>query len=218
MAKQKILIIDDSKIIRLQVRDMLPQGNFEVLEAKDGLEGIEMISQAHPGLVVVDFFMPNMNGWEVVQRMQADSALSRIPVVMMSGRKEDVVAAVPELFEYFEFLSKPFDAPILMKAIKGAMLKAKERRYARQMVKTAVATAPSHESGNATHQNGQTAGEAGAIAPSSSPQSSEADALIQQLHADIKHLKDQNHHLQAELNALKKQLTQLVSFVRKKLA
>ena len=214
MAKQKILIIDDSKIIRLQVRDMLPPGNFEVLEAKDGLEGLEMINQEHPGLIVIDFFMPNMNGWEVVQRMQADSALSRIPVVMMSGRKEDVVAAVPELFEYFEFLSKPFDAPVLMTAVKGAMVKAKERRYAHKMVQAAVSAAPSP---SAMHQNGQTAQDSGAIAPSS-PHSSEADALIQQLHADIKHLKDQNHHLQSEVNALKKQLTQLVSFVRKKLA
>jgi CheY-like chemotaxis protein len=214
MAKQKILIIDDSKIIRLQVRDMLPQGNFEVLEAKDGLEGIEMITQEHPGLVVIDFFMPNMNGWEVVQRMQADSALSRIPVVMMSGRKEDVVAAVPELFEYFEFLSKPFDAPVLMKAIKGAMMKAKERSYARKMVKAVAAAAPSRDPSS---HNGQMVQNTGAIAPSPNQSSPHADALIQQLHADIKHLKAQNHQLQSEVNALKKQLTQLVTFVRKKL-
>ena len=43
MASQKILVIDDSKVIRMRVREMLPSGNIEVLEAKDGLEGLNLI-------------------------------------------------------------------------------------------------------------------------------------------------------------------------------
>jgi len=125
MAGQKILIADDSRVIRMQVQDMLPKGNFQILEAKDGVEGLEVVSEQHPHLVVLDFFMPRMNGWEVVQKMQEHDELCSIPVVMMSGRREDVVASVPELFDYFEFLSKPFDPPQLMKAIRSAMTKAK---------------------------------------------------------------------------------------------
>ncbi|HEY9816266.1 MAG TPA: response regulator [Candidatus Obscuribacterales bacterium] len=204
MARQKIVIVDDSRIIRMQVRDMLPQGNFEVFEAKDGAEGIDVIQQEQPSLVVIDFFMPNMNGWEVVQRMQKDAVLCRIPVVMMSGRKEDVVAAVPELFDYFEFLSKPFDAPVLMKAIKAAMIKAKDRRHARPMV-AAVADS-----------NGQTSRLTPAVEAQPSPPD-EAHHLLESLRADIKTLQTHNAHLQSEVNTLKKQVTQLVSFVRKKL-
>lgn len=204
MARQKIVIVDDSRIIRMQVRDMLPQGNFEVFEAKDGAEGIDVIQQEQPSLVVIDFFMPNMNGWEVVQRMQKDAVLCRIPVVMMSGRKEDVVAAVPELFDYFEFLSKPFDAPVLMKAIKAAMIKAKDRRQVKPMV--AAATVDS---------NGQTSRLAPAV--EAQPSRDEAHHLLETLRADIKTLQTHNAHLQSEVNTLKKQVTQLVSFVRKKL-
>lgn len=207
MARQKIVIVDDSRIIRMQVRDMLPQGNFEVFEAKDGAEGIDVIQQEQPSLVVIDFFMPNMNGWEVVQRMQKDAVLCRIPVVMMSGRKEDVVAAVPELFGYFEFLSKPFDAPVLMKAIKAAMIKAKDRRQVKPMV-AAVA-----------ESNGQTSGQTSRLAPAveAQPSRDEAHHLLETLRADIKTLQTHNAHLQSEVNTLKKQVTQLVSFVRKKL-
>jgi two-component system response regulator len=204
MARQKIVIVDDSRIIRMQVRDMLPQGNFEVFEAKDGAEGIDVIQQEQPSLVVIDFFMPNMNGWEVVQRMQKDAVLCRIPVVMMSGRKEDVVAAVPELFDYFEFLSKPFDAPVLMKAIKAAMIKAKDRRQVKPMVAAA-----------AVDSNGQTSRLAPAV--EAQPSRDEAHHLLETLRADIKTLQTHNAHLQSEVNTLKKQVTQLVSFVRKKL-
>jgi CheY-like chemotaxis protein len=101
MPSQKILIVDDSKTIRMQVKDMLPKGNFEVLEAADGLEGLDVITQERPNLILLDFFMPRMNGWEVVQKLHDHPKLHVIPVVMMSGRREDVEKTVPELFTYF---------------------------------------------------------------------------------------------------------------------
>jgi two-component system response regulator len=50
VATHKILVIDDSKVIRMRVREMLPAGNFEVLEAKDGIEGLNLIQQERPNL------------------------------------------------------------------------------------------------------------------------------------------------------------------------
>lgn len=58
MASRKILVIDDSRVIRVRVREMLPPGNFEVLEAKDGLEGLNLIQQEHPNLIMLDFLLP----------------------------------------------------------------------------------------------------------------------------------------------------------------
>jgi CheY-like chemotaxis protein len=55
MASQKVLIVDDGKTIRMQVREMLPKGTFEVLEAKDGLEGLNLIRQERPNLILLDF-------------------------------------------------------------------------------------------------------------------------------------------------------------------
>lgn len=126
MSTHKILVIDDSKVIRMRVRDMLPQGNFEVLEAKDGLEGFNLIRSERPNLIMLDFLLPKMSGWEVFQSVQDDQELKAIPLVLMSGRKEEVLEKIPEPFEYFAFVEKPFEQRELVAAIKEAMVKAKK--------------------------------------------------------------------------------------------
>ncbi len=127
MASHKIVVIDDSAVIRNMVRDMLPKGNFEVLEAKDGIQGINLIRQERPNLIMLDFLLPRMSGWEVFQQIQLQPELQSIPLVLMSGRKEEVAEKLQEPFEYFEFVQKPFDQKILITAIKTAMIKAKRR-------------------------------------------------------------------------------------------
>ena len=79
MANQKVLIVDDSKAIRMQVREMLPKGSFEVLEAADGMEGLEVINREALSLILIDFFMPRMNGWEVVQKLSDHPKFKNIP-------------------------------------------------------------------------------------------------------------------------------------------
>ena len=70
MAAHKILVIDDSRVIRNMVRDMLPPANFEVLEAADGIKGLEMIHQARPWMIMLDFLLPRMSGYEVYETLQ----------------------------------------------------------------------------------------------------------------------------------------------------
>ncbi len=125
MAGHKILVIDDSKVIRMRVRDMLPEGNFEVLEAKDGAEGLELIRNEHPNLIMLDFLLPKLSGWEVYQELQQQQNLQKIPLVIMSGRKEEVTDKLQEPFEFFEFIEKPFEQHQLQEAIKGAINKSK---------------------------------------------------------------------------------------------
>ncbi len=127
MASHKVLVIDDSAVIRNMVRDMLPKGNFEVLEAKDGVQGITLVQQERPTLIMLDFLLPRMSGWEVFQKIQENPELQSIPLVLMSGRKEEVTEKLTEPFEYFEFVQKPFDQRQLIDAIKAAMSKSKRR-------------------------------------------------------------------------------------------
>lgn len=128
MATHKILVVDDSRVIRMRVRDMLPQGNFEILEAQDGVEGMNAIREQRPNLIMLDFLLPKMSGWEVFQEIQNQPELQHIPLVLMSGRKEEVTEKISEPFEYFEFIQKPFEQKELVEAIKGAMAKAKKPR------------------------------------------------------------------------------------------
>jgi CheY-like chemotaxis protein len=128
VATSKILVIDDSRVIRKTVRDMLPEGDFEVIEAKDGLEGINFVEKEHPSLIMLDFILPKMSGWDVFQQIQAHPDFQKIPLVLMSGKKEEVTSKISEPFEFFEFIEKPFDRVILKDAIQSAMTKARKAR------------------------------------------------------------------------------------------
>lgn len=180
MASHKVIVIDDSAVIRNMVRDMLPKGNFEVLEAKDGLQGINLIRQERPTLIMLDFLLPRMSGWEVFQQIQSQPELQTIPLVLMSGRKEEVAEKLQEPFEYFEFVQKPFDQKGLIDAIKTAMAKAKRRP---------ASIAPTTTS-----------------ATSSGAGAAEIEALNQKI-----------AKMQAEIDGLKKQMAQLLAFVKQKL-
>ncbi|WP_242019100.1 MULTISPECIES: response regulator [unclassified Trichocoleus] len=191
-ATQKILIIDDAKVIRSQIPEMLPQGKFEVLEAKDGEEGLNLIRQESPNLILLDWIMPRLGGWEVFQQLQSQPELQTIPLVVMSGRKEEVKEKLSEPFEYFEFLEKPFNNKQLTDAIKSAMAKARR-------VRPSVGTASS-----------QTA----VVADSSAGvQLHVLNEKIATMQAEINGLKQQV----AEIPGLKKQLAQLMAFVKQKL-
>lgn len=127
MSTHKILVIDDSKVIRMRVKDMLPEGNFDIIEAKDGLEGFNLIRTENPNLIMLDFLLPKMSGWEVYQEIQKQPKFRSIPLVLMSGRKEEVTDKISEPFELFSFVEKPFDREQLVDAIRDAMMKAKKQ-------------------------------------------------------------------------------------------
>jgi len=185
VASHKILVIDDSKVIRMRVREMLPPGNFEVLEAKDGIEGLNLIRQEHPNLIMLDFLLPKKSGWEVFQEIQTHSELQTIPLVLMSGRKEEVTEKISEPFEYFAFVEKPFEKKQLVDAIKEAMRKAGSRPV----------TAP---------------------APTVSPASADSSSASE-MAAEIEALNAKVATMQAEIDSLKKQLAQIVMFIKQKL-
>lgn len=180
----KILVIDDSKVIRMRVKDMLPEGNFEVIEAKNGLEGFNLINTERPNLIMLDFLLPKMSGWEVYQEIQKRPELKVIPLVLMSGRKEEVTEKLTEPFELFSFIEKPFDQKQLIDAIKDAM--AKSRKHPKQPI----------------------------AAPAAEPRVEEAKSTAS---GDIVALQAKVAHLEAEVEGLKKQMNQLVNFIKQKL-
>ena len=190
MANRKILVIDDSRVIRLRVREMLPPGNFDVLEAKDGLEGLNLIRQEHPNLIMLDFLLPKLSGWEVFQQVQAHTDLQKIPLLLMSGRKEEVIEKIPEPFEYFEFILKPFEQKELIGAIKSAMAKAKLPRKEAAVNVAVTPRAPVAETATSVGGGGS---------------------------AEIETLNQKIAKMQAEIDGLKKQLTQIVTFINQKL-
>ncbi|MCL6751124.1 response regulator [Nostoc sp. CCCryo 231-06] len=242
MASNKILVIDDTTVVRVKVREMLPPGNFEVLEAKDGLEGLNFILQEKLSLIMLDFLLPKMSGWEVFQKVQADPELRKIPLVIMSGRKEEVTEKITEPFEYFEFLGKPFDQKQLIGAIKLAMTKAKLPRpelvsvgaavavrnstVANSTVatatvatptaaKTAMPTAASNATPSAAIATVATPTAANTAMPTAASNATPSAGGASD--TEINALNDKIIKMQAEIDGLKKQLTQVVTFIKQKI-
>ena len=176
MASHKILVIDDSRVIRARVREMLPQGNFEVIEATDGIEGIEAIRAQKPNLIMLDFLLPRMSGYEVYEEIQSDPAFQSIPLVMMSGRREELTEKIQEPFEFFEFIEKPFEQKELIGAIKGAMAKARKVRPQK-----VAASAPAEA----------------AASPNASAEMANLQKQVDSLKKDVAALKTQNNKILA---------------------
>ncbi|WP_375472094.1 response regulator [uncultured Nostoc sp.] len=220
MASNKILVIDDTTVVRVKVREMLPPGNFEVLEAKDGVEGLNFILQEKLSLIMLDFLLPKMSGWEVFQKVQADPELRKIPLVIMSGRKEEVTEKITEPFEYFEFLGKPFDQKQLIGAIKLAMAKAKQPRPELVSVGTGVSvkngTSSTSDVTNSTVVAPSVAIPSVTI-PSIATPSVATPSTGGVSEAEINALNEKIVKMQAEIDGLKKQLTQVVTFIKQKI-
>ena len=67
---KKLLIVDDSVFVRDVLKDVLEQGQFEILEAVDGIQGLEAFKNEQPDLVILDILMPNMDGFSAFNEMK----------------------------------------------------------------------------------------------------------------------------------------------------
>lgn len=115
---KKIITIDDEMPIRSLIRHTLRQEGYEVIEAKDGSEGLEKIRRELPDLVVLDFVMPVMNGAETLKAIRSDPHIAHIPVLLLTGVKD---AAKLELLlqdSRNDFLAKPFLVDMLKERVR----------------------------------------------------------------------------------------------------
>lgn len=103
--KWRILIIEDSADIRRLVTIRLHHAGFEVLEAEGGLDGLRMLHQHHPDAVVLDLGLPDLDGWQVLQRIRD---ISKVPVLILSARdlEADKVRGLQSGAD--DFMIKPF--------------------------------------------------------------------------------------------------------------
>ena len=121
--KNTILVVDDSTTMRSMVQSFLSQDEFQVQVAKSGQEGLARIQEHCPDLLLLDFIMPGMNGYEVYIHLREQPAYADLPIVIMSGSKVEVFNKFAEskVEQKFVFLSKPFDPETLKKQISLAL-------------------------------------------------------------------------------------------------
>jgi DNA-binding response OmpR family regulator len=108
-SKRTVLVVDDDAALRLLCRVNLEEAGFEVVEASDGDEALELINADRPDVILLDIMMPRVSGWQVAADLLNDHATDEIPIVFISAltrRADRLRAAGLGGLGYF---SKPFD-------------------------------------------------------------------------------------------------------------
>ena len=119
--KIRILIIEDDQNFRYLLRIHLQQAGYEVQVAADGVAGGQALLAQPPDLVVSDLNMPFLDGFELLALLKQDPATASIPVILLSGsRNNDVLARAVELGAA-DFLTKPVTHDDLLAAIEGCL-------------------------------------------------------------------------------------------------
>jgi CheY-like chemotaxis protein len=104
----KIITIDDEAPVRLLIRQCLRRENCDVFEASNGREGLDVIRDVIPDLILMDVTMPEMNGIEALQAIRTDAALAHIPVLLLTGFKDTEQLHQALQLPYTDLLPKPF--------------------------------------------------------------------------------------------------------------
>ena len=107
MAK-KVLMCDDEPYILESVSYVARSEGYDVLTAEDGEEGLRVAREEHPDLVFLDLMMPTMNGFQVCQALKQDPATSRIHVVILTARGQELDRIKGKEVGADEYLTKPF--------------------------------------------------------------------------------------------------------------
>ena len=122
MEKLKILVVDDEQRMRKLVKDFLTKKNFEVLEAGDGEEAVEIFFENKDiALLILDVMMPKMDGWEVCREIRQ---YSEVPIIMLTAKGEEKDELLGFDLGVDEYISKPFSPKILVARVEAILRRA----------------------------------------------------------------------------------------------
>ena len=119
MDKLKILVVDDESRMRKLVRDFLVKQNFDVLEAGDGEEAVDIFFREKDiALVILDVMMPKMDGWQVCREIRA---YSKVPIIMLTAKSDERDELQGFDLGVDEYITKPFSPKILVARVEAIL-------------------------------------------------------------------------------------------------
>ena len=119
MDKLKILVVDDESRMRKLVKDFLVKKEFEVLEAENGEEAVDIFFSAKEiALIILDIMMPKMDGWEVCREIRKNS---NVPIIMLTAKSDERDELLGFELGVDEYISKPFSPKILVARVEAIL-------------------------------------------------------------------------------------------------
>lgn len=119
MGTLKILVVDDESRMRKLVKDFLTKKNFQVLEAGNGEEAMDIFYEEKDiALIILDVMMPKMDGWEVCREIRKNS---KVPIIMLTARSDERDELLGFDLGVDEYISKPFSPKILVARVEAIL-------------------------------------------------------------------------------------------------
>ena len=119
--KNKILIVDDDPDIRLFLEFGLKKAGFEILQAANGAKALDILKEHTPDLIITDAMMPVLDGYGLIRAVKKETAWSRIPMIMLTGRDSEKTTEgtlQPEVY-----MEKPFATAAILVKIEALLTK-----------------------------------------------------------------------------------------------
>ncbi len=119
--KKKVLVIDDEVLIREVVKATLVNSNFEAVTLESPKEAEAVIRKTKPDLILMDLYMPELNGLEILKRLKKDPETAKIPVIIFSGSQERADILGGQQIGVYEYVTKPIDNRVLVAKIRSVL-------------------------------------------------------------------------------------------------
>jgi len=122
---RKILIIEDYPETRQMLADLMKINDFEPMEARDAIEGIEKAKSGQPDLILLDVMLPMMDGVEACRKLKSDPKTAKIPVIFVTVKQIEEGLKVGEEIGADAYIKKPFDPDELLEIVRVILEKPK---------------------------------------------------------------------------------------------
>ena len=119
MERLKILVVDDESRMRKLVKDFLVRNNYEVIEAENGEQAVDLFfEQKDIALLILDVMMPRMDGWQVCREIRK---YSKVPIIMLTAKSDEQDELLGFELGVDEYISKPFSPKILVARVEAIL-------------------------------------------------------------------------------------------------
>jgi len=121
----KILIVDDEPEVTRLLRAYLEKAGFRILSAHNGQTALHILRAEHPDLLVLDLGLPDLDGWEVTQRIRRDPGLAPLPIIMLTARVEDSDKITGLELGADDYVTKPFNPNEIVARVRAQLRRVK---------------------------------------------------------------------------------------------
>jgi two-component system alkaline phosphatase synthesis response regulator PhoP len=118
-----ILIIDDNPSMHFIMRTALEFRGYDVISARDGIEGLKIAREKQPDLIILDFVIPKLTGFHLCKMLRESKETSSTPILLVSSKADKVGDKFIQMFNITDYLQKPFTTDALVKKVESILNK-----------------------------------------------------------------------------------------------